>query len=124
MEALPCCIPHDNAHTLPPSLLPSPFNYLSRPPPRLPSGLLGDGPLQVPDLFDQVGLLVVELFVLRPVVLELAEELDELGLVLQQDVKDGLRLVWVGHKHLGGKAKGSRPYQGVLIRNLLRSVSL
>ena len=64
------------------------------------SGLLGGGPLQVPDLFDQVSLFIVELFVLRPVVLELAEELDEFGLVLQQDVEDGLRLVGVGHKHL------------------------
>lgn len=66
----------------------------------LPSGLLGGGPLEVPDLFDQVSLFIVELFVLRPVVLELAEKLDELGLVLQEDVQDGLRLVGVGHKHL------------------------
>lgn len=66
----------------------------------LPSGLLGGGPLQVPDLFDQVSLFIVELFVLRPVVLELAEKLDELGLVLQEDVQDGLRLVGVGHEHL------------------------
>lgn len=71
------------------------------PPPRsLPSGFLGGGPLEVPDLFDQVSLFIVELFVLRPVVLELAEKLDELGLVLQEDVQDGLRLVGVGHKHL------------------------
>lgn len=76
------------------------------PPPRphvqraSPSGLLGGGPLEVPDLFDQVSLFIVELFVLRPVVLELAEKLDELGLVLQEDVQDGLRLVGVGHKHL------------------------
>lgn len=65
-----------------------------------PSGLLGGGPLEVPDLFDQVSLFIVELLVLRSVVLELAEKLDEFGLVLQQDVQDGLRLVGVGHKHL------------------------
>lgn len=68
--------------------------------PASPSGLLGGGSLEVPDLFDQVSLFVVELFVLRPVVLELAEKLDELGLVLQEDVQDGLGLVGVGHKHL------------------------
>lgn len=75
----------------------------SPPLPALPSGLLGGGPLEVPDLFDQVSLFIVELFVLRPVVLELAEKLDELGLVLQEDVQDGLRLVGVGHKHLMGE---------------------
>lgn len=64
------------------------------------SGFLLGRSLQIPDLFDQVGLLVVELLVLRPVVLEPAEELDELGLVLEQDVQDGLRLVRVGDKHL------------------------
>lgn len=53
---------------------------------RLPSGLLGGRPLEVPDLFDQVSLFIVELFILRPVILELAEKLDELGLVLQKDV--------------------------------------
>lgn len=74
----------------------------------LPSGLLGGGPLEVPDLFDQVSLFIVELFVLRPVVLELAEKLDELGLVLQEDVQDGLRLVGVGHKHLMDKHDKAR----------------
>lgn len=64
------------------------------------SGLLGGRPLEVPDLLDQVSLFVVELFVLRSVVLELAEELDEFGLVLQQDVQDGLSLIGVGHEHL------------------------
>lgn len=51
-------------------------------------------------MFHQVSLFVVELFVLRPVILELAEKLDQFGLVLEQDVQDGLRLVRVGHKHL------------------------
>lgn len=72
--------------------------WLLPPPPS--SGLLGGRPLEVPDLFDQVSLFVVELFVLCSVVLELAEKLDEFGLVLQQDVQDWLRLVRVGHEHL------------------------
>lgn len=61
---------------------------------------MGGRPLEIPDLFDQISLFIIELFVLRSVVLELAEKLDEFGLVLQQDVQDGLRLVGVGHKHL------------------------
>lgn len=64
------------------------------------SGLLRGRPLEVPDLFDQVSLFVVELFVLCSIVLELAEKLDEFGLVLKQDVQNGLSLVGVGHKHL------------------------
>ena len=72
------------------------------PPPPLHSfsGLLGGRPLEVPDLFDQVCLFIIELFVLRSVILELAKKLDEFGLVLQQDVQDGLCLVGVGHKYL------------------------
>lgn len=64
------------------------------------SGALGGGLLQILDLFDQVGLLVVELLVVRAVLLEVVEEVDEFGLVLEQDVHDGLRLVGVRHKHL------------------------
>lgn len=64
------------------------------------SSVLRGWPLEVSDLFDQIGLLVAELLVLGAVVLELAEELDEFGLVLQQDVEDGLGLVRIGHKHL------------------------
>lgn len=64
------------------------------------SGFLRGRPLEVPDLFDQVSLFIIELFILCSVVLELAEKLDEFGLVLQQDVQDGLSLVGVGHKHL------------------------
>lgn len=64
------------------------------------SGILRGGLFEVANLFDQVGLLVGELLVVGAVVLELAEELDEFGLVLQQDVQDRLGLVRVGHKHL------------------------
>lgn len=58
------------------------------------------GPLQVPDLLYQVVFLVAELLVLGPVRLEVAQELHELGLVLQQDVQHGLSLVGVGDKDL------------------------
>lgn len=61
---------------------------------------LGGGLLQILDLFDQVGLLIVELLVIRAVLLEVVEEVDEFSLVLEQDVDDGLRLVGVRHKHL------------------------
>lgn len=95
---------------------------LARTPGHRSSGLLGGGPLEIPDLFDQVSLFIVELFVLRPVVLELAEKLDEFGLVLQQDVQDGLRLVGVGHEHLRTeqviKRDDSRYDQDVLKRFL------
>lgn len=81
---------------------------LARTPGHRCSGLLGGGPLEIPNLFDQVSLFIVELFVLRPVVLELTEKLDEFGLILQQDVQDRLRLVGVSHKHLGGEQVGER----------------
>lgn len=64
------------------------------------SGLLGCRPLEVPDLFDQVSLFVIELFIFCSVILKLAEKLDEFSLVFQQDVQDGLCLVRIGHKHL------------------------
>lgn len=67
------------------------------------SCILRGGLLEVADLFDKVGLLVAELLVVCAIVLELAEELDEFGLVLQKDVQDGLGLVRVGHKHLNGQ---------------------
>ncbi|PWA20288.1 hypothetical protein CCH79_00003530 [Gambusia affinis] len=75
-----------------------------------PSGCFPDRVLAAPSLpcplrppagrASSVSLFIVELFVLCSVVLELAEKLDEFGLVLQQDVQDGLCLVGVGHKHL------------------------
>lgn len=64
------------------------------------SSILQGWPLEVSDLFDEIGLLVTELLILGAVVLELAEELNEFGLVLQQDVEDWLGLVRIGHKHL------------------------
>lgn len=61
-------------------------------------------PLEVPDLLDQVVLLVAELFVLGAVCLEVAQELHQLGLVLQQDVQNWLCLAGVGHEHLNAEA--------------------
>lgn len=56
--------------------------------------------LQLADLLDQVGLLVVELLVLGPVRVEFRQEVNQLLLVPQQNVQDRLRLVRVGHKYL------------------------
>lgn len=65
------------------------------------SSLLGRRrPLEVPDLFDQIVLLVAELLVLRAVRLEVAQELHQFGLVLQQYVHHRLGLAGVCHKHL------------------------
>lgn len=65
------------------------------------SGFLwGHRPLQVSDLLDQIILLVAELLVLWPVSLELAQELHQFGLVLQQYVQYGLGFVWVCNKNL------------------------
>lgn len=57
-------------------------------------------PLEVPDLFDQIVLLVTELLILRSVRLEVAQELHQLGLVFQQYVHHRLSLAGVCHKHL------------------------
>ena len=52
------------------------------------------------DLFNEICLLVVELFVLRPVRMELCEEVYQLVLVAQQDLQDRAGLVRVRHEHL------------------------
>lgn len=57
-------------------------------------------PLEVPDLFYQIVLLVAELLVLRSVRLEVAQELHQFGLVLQQYVHHRLSLAGVCHEHL------------------------
>lgn len=57
-------------------------------------------PLEVPDLFYQIVLLVTELLILRSVRLEVAQELHQFGLVLQQYVHHRLSLAGVCHKHL------------------------
>lgn len=63
--------------------------------------------LQVSDLLDQVVLLIGELLVIRPLFLEIAQKLNELGLVFQQDLHDGLRFVWTGHKNLHAHKAGT-----------------
>ena len=50
-------------------------------------------------MFDKIGLLVIKLLVLGPIRVELGKEVDQLLLVAQQDVQDGLGLVRIGHKH-------------------------
>lgn len=56
--------------------------------------------LQLLDLLDEVGLLIVELLVLGPVRVELGQEIDQLVLISQQNVQDGLGLVGICHKDL------------------------
>lgn len=53
-------------------------------------------------MFYQIVLLVTELLVLRSVRLEVAQEVHEFGLVLQQYVHHGLSLARVCNKHLKG----------------------
>lgn len=55
---------------------------------------------QVSDLLNQVVLLISELFVIRPFFLEIAQKLNQLGLVFQQDLHNRLCFVWTGHKNL------------------------
>lgn len=84
---------------------------------------LGCGFFQIPDLFDKVGLLIVELLVVRAILLEVAQEVDEFGLILEQDVGDGLRLVGIRHKHLHTAATGGGEQVGSFSRVAAFSVS-
>lgn len=78
---------------------------------------LGRRFLQISDLFDQVRLFVVELLVICAILLEVAQELDQFGLVLEQDVDDGLRLVGVRYKNLRtGAAENIFTYNACLQR--------
>ena len=58
------------------------------------------GGLELLDLPDEIGLLVVELLVLGAVGVELGEEVHELVLVAQEYVQYRLRLVRVRNEHL------------------------
>ena len=55
---------------------------------------------QLLNLFDEICFLVVKLLVLGPVRVELGEEIHQLVLVSDQNVKDWLWFVWVCDKHL------------------------
>ena len=55
---------------------------------------------QLLNLFDEIRFLVVKLLVLGPVRVELGEEIHQLVLVSDQNVKDWLWFVWVCDKHL------------------------
>ena len=59
--------------------------------------------LEFLNLFDEVRLFVVELFVLLSVVVELGKEFDQFVLVAQQDLKNRAGLVGVGYEHLSIK---------------------
>ena len=54
-------------------------------------------------MFDEVGLFIIELFVVLPVGVELGQKVHKLVLVPDQDVQDRFRLVWVGNKYLERK---------------------
>lgn len=58
------------------------------------------GPFKVPDLLNQIVLLVTELLILCSVGLEVAQELHKFGLVLQQYVQHWLSLVGVCNEYL------------------------
>lgn len=62
---------------------------------------------QIPDLFNQVGLLIIKLIVICSVCLELTEEFYQFGLIFQQDIQNGLRFIWICHKNLMGKEKST-----------------
>ena len=65
------------------------------------------GGLELLDLPDEIGLLVVELLVLGAVGVELGEEVHELVLVAQEYVQYRLRLIRVRHEHLKQLREGS-----------------
>ena len=52
------------------------------------------------NLFDKVGLLVVELLVFRPIRMESCQKIYQFLSVSQQDIRDGLRLRRIRHEHL------------------------
>ena len=54
-------------------------------------------------MFDEVGLFIIELFIVLPVSVELGQKVHKLVLVPDQDVQDRFRLVWVGNKYLDKK---------------------
>ncbi len=56
--------------------------------------------LQFFDLLYEVGLLIIELFVLVAVVVELAQKVNKLVTITQQDVEYRPRLVRVGNEYL------------------------
>lgn len=72
------------------------------------------GPFQVPDLLNEIVLLVTELLILCSVSLEVAQELHKFGLVLQQYVQHWLSLVGVCNEYL--LQKGYRHYQNWQIK--------
>ena len=64
------------------------------------NGLLLGQRFQLFDLFYQVCFLVIELLIVRAVIVEFGQKVNQFVLVTQQDVQDGFRFVRVGNKHL------------------------
>lgn len=54
-------------------------------------------------MFDEVGLLIIKLFILGAVSMEAGQELDELVLVAEEDLQDWPGLLGVRYKYLPGK---------------------
>lgn len=57
-------------------------------------------PFEIPDLLNEIVLLIAELLVFRAVRLKLVQEVHQLGLILEEDVQHRLCLIGVSHKHL------------------------
>ena len=74
--------------------------------------------LELFDLLDEIGFLVVELFVVLSVVVKLGQEVDQLVLVPEQDVKDRLRLVRVCDENLGEGIRLKEKCPPTIIRNV------
>lgn len=71
-----------------------------------PLGLLSRcRPFEIPDLLNEIVLLIAELLVFRAVCLKLTQEVHQLGLILEEDIQHRLCLIGVSHKHLRGYKK-------------------
>lgn len=77
-------------------------------------------PFDIPDLLNEIILLIAELLVFRTVRLKVAQEVHQLGLILDEDVQDRLCLIGVGHKHLRGHKKPVKVTESAFIRSELQ----
>ena len=56
--------------------------------------------LEFPNLFDEVGFFVIELFVFRPIRMELGQKVNQFVLIAEKDIEDRFWFVWIGNKNL------------------------
>ena len=56
--------------------------------------------LEFPDLFNEVGFFVIELFVFRPIRMELGQKINQFVLIAEKDIEDRFGFVWIGNKDL------------------------